>query len=100
MPAAVLIHGGYWKQQWTIDNTPITSIVPDLLAKGFGVVELEYRRRGDTESRAICPQLWDRRGCGPAARNLMRFSSFITRGSISTRARRGGRHRDTQEEKV
>ena len=47
MPAAVLIHGGYWKQQWTIDNTPITSIVPDLLAKGFGVVELEYRRRDD-----------------------------------------------------
>ena len=47
MPVAVLIHGGYWKQQWTIDNTPITSIVPDLLAKGFGVVELEYRRRDD-----------------------------------------------------
>ena len=43
----MLIHGGYWKQQWTIDNTPITSIVPDLLAKGFGVVELEYRRRDD-----------------------------------------------------
>ena len=46
-PLAVLFHGGYWKQQWTVDNTPITSIVPDLLAKGFGVAEVEYRRRDD-----------------------------------------------------
>lgn len=30
-----------------MDNTPITSIVPDLLATGFGVVEVEYRRRDD-----------------------------------------------------
>jgi acetyl esterase/lipase len=46
-PVAVLYHGGYWKQQWTVDNTPITSIVPDLLSKGFGVVEVEYRRCDD-----------------------------------------------------
>jgi acetyl esterase/lipase len=46
-PVAVLYHGGYWKQQWTVDNTPITSIVPDLLSTGFGVVEVEYRRRDD-----------------------------------------------------
>lgn len=43
----MLYHGGYWKQQWTVDNTPITSVVPDLLSKGFGVVEVEYRRRDD-----------------------------------------------------
>lgn len=46
-PLAVLYHGGYWKQQWTVDNTPINSVVPDLLCKGFGVVEVEYRRRDD-----------------------------------------------------
>lgn len=43
----MIYHGGYWKQQWTVDNTPIASIVPDLLAQGFGVVEVEYRRRDD-----------------------------------------------------
>ena len=43
----MLYHGGYWKQQWTVDNTPINSVVPDLLCKGFGVVEVEYRRRDD-----------------------------------------------------
>jgi acetyl esterase/lipase len=47
VPVAALYHGGYWKQQWTIDNTPITSIVPDLLKLGFAVVEVEYRRRDD-----------------------------------------------------
>lgn len=46
-PVAVMYHGGFWKQQWTIDNTPLVSVVPDLLAKGFGVVEIEYRRRDD-----------------------------------------------------
>jgi acetyl esterase/lipase len=46
-PVAVLYHGGFWKQQWTVDNTPLVSLGPDLLAKGFGVVEIEYRRRDD-----------------------------------------------------
>lgn len=46
-PVAVLYHGGFWKQQWTVDNTPLVSVVPDLLARGFGVVEVEYRRRDD-----------------------------------------------------
>lgn len=46
-PVAVLFHGGFWKQQWNVDNTPLVSLGPDLLAKGFGVVEVEYRRRDD-----------------------------------------------------
>jgi len=42
-----LFHGGFWKQKWTIDNTPITSIVVDLCDLGFAVAEVEYRRRDD-----------------------------------------------------
>jgi len=38
---------GFWKQKWTIDNTPITGLVPDLNARGFAVLEVEYRRRDD-----------------------------------------------------
>lgn len=47
LPVCVLIHGGYWKQKYTADNTNITGLVPGLAARGFAVWELEYRRRDD-----------------------------------------------------
>ena len=47
LPICLLIHGGFWKQKWTADNTCITSLVPDLAARGFVVLEVEYRRRDD-----------------------------------------------------
>ena len=46
-PVAFLVHGGFWKQKWTVDNTCMASITPDLVADGFAVAEVEYRRRED-----------------------------------------------------
>jgi acetyl esterase/lipase len=46
-PVALIVHGGFWKQKWTVENTCITSIVVDLIANGFATVEVEYRRRDD-----------------------------------------------------
>ncbi len=47
LPVALIVHGGFWKQKWTVENTCITSIVVDLVASGFATVEVEYRRRED-----------------------------------------------------
>lgn len=44
---AVMVHGGFWKQQYTIENTCFTSIAHDLVRRGFVVGLLEYRRRED-----------------------------------------------------
>jgi acetyl esterase/lipase len=47
LPVALIVHGGFWKQKWTAENTCITSIVVDLVANGFAALEIEYRRRED-----------------------------------------------------
>jgi len=47
----VLVHGGYWKQKWDVDNTPLPSLRPFLLDKGFAVADVEYRRREDEGGR-------------------------------------------------
>lgn len=46
---------GFWKQKWTIDNTPITGLVPDLNVRGFAVLEVEYRRRDDIGGGTLEP---------------------------------------------
>lgn len=41
----VVIHGGYWKNQYTLENAGTTSVAPFFLAHGFAAIDLEYRRR-------------------------------------------------------
>jgi len=47
LPVAIVIHGGYWKQQWNINNAAHMTLAPSLVASGaYVAVELEYRRLG------------------------------------------------------
>eukprot|EP01062_Namystynia_karyoxenos_P028628 TRINITY_DN2166_c0_g1_i2.p1 TRINITY_DN2166_c0_g1~~TRINITY_DN2166_c0_g1_i2.p1 ORF type:complete len:305 (+),score=96.22 TRINITY_DN2166_c0_g1_i2:73-915(+) len=46
-PVALLIHGGYWRQKYTIDNCLFDTIAPDLSRRGFIAVDVEYRRCGE-----------------------------------------------------
>jgi acetyl esterase/lipase len=43
-PIAVWIHGGYWKQQYHIDNALLDQVAPSLCDLGYAVMILEYRR--------------------------------------------------------
>ena len=40
----MIIHGGYWKQCYNLDNSLIGSLVPFFVERGFAVVHIEYRR--------------------------------------------------------
>jgi len=44
----VAIHGGFWREQYTAEDTVDES--EDLAARGFAVLNLEYRRVGDAEA--------------------------------------------------
>lgn len=44
-PVAVLLHGGFWKRQWTRDL--MDPIAVDLVKRGFAVWNVEYRRVGE-----------------------------------------------------
>jgi acetyl esterase/lipase len=43
-PVAVLLHGGFWRERWTLDT--IEPLALDLGARGFATCNLEYRRVG------------------------------------------------------
>ena len=43
-PAAALIHGGFWRERWTLDT--IEPLAIDLARRGFVTWNLEYRRVG------------------------------------------------------
>ena len=54
LPVVLILHGGFWKNKWTIDNAGHTSLAPSLLepvadgsfATGaYAAIEVEYRRR-------------------------------------------------------
>lgn len=54
-PVVVIIHGGFWKDEWTIDNAAHMTLAPSLTkpvenASGptgaYAAIEVEYRRRG------------------------------------------------------
>ena len=40
----VLIHGGFWKHKYSIDNSAIDTLPQFLVAKGYIVYVIEYRR--------------------------------------------------------
>eukprot|EP00041_Stephanoeca_diplocostata_P014163 m.254600 g.254600 ORF g.254600 m.254600 type:complete len:302 (-) comp19605_c0_seq2:627-1532(-) len=44
-PLAVLIHGGYWRNEYSIENACMDTLAPFLCKRGYIVVEIEYRRR-------------------------------------------------------
>eukprot|EP01065_Artemidia_motanka_P031139 TRINITY_DN37365_c0_g1_i1.p1 TRINITY_DN37365_c0_g1~~TRINITY_DN37365_c0_g1_i1.p1 ORF type:complete len:264 (+),score=74.18 TRINITY_DN37365_c0_g1_i1:58-849(+) len=46
-PVALCIHGGYWRKKYTIDNALFDTVAPDLAARGFVAVDVEYRRCGE-----------------------------------------------------
>ncbi|GBD85083.1 3-dehydroquinate dehydratase [bacterium BMS3Abin02] len=43
-PIAVLVHGGFWRRQWTRDL--MDGLATDLVERGFATWNLEYRRVG------------------------------------------------------
>eukprot|EP00756_Hemistasia_phaeocysticola_P051941 Hpha_TRINITY_DN27125_c0_g1::TRINITY_DN27125_c0_g1_i1::g.29322::m.29322 len=45
-PVAVCIHGGYWRQKYSIDGALFETVAPDLAKRGFVAVDVEYRREG------------------------------------------------------
>lgn len=45
-PVAVIIHGGFWKQKYTIDNSAIDTMAPYFLSRGIAACLVEYRRVG------------------------------------------------------
>ena len=46
-PVAVIVHGGFWKNKYTVDNAATETLAPFLVARGWCVAEVEYRRRDD-----------------------------------------------------
>ena len=43
-PLVVLVHGGFWRGEWTRDT--MESLAVDLTRRGFATWNIEYRRRG------------------------------------------------------
>lgn len=54
-PVALIVHGGWWKNRYTVANTPTASLPASLAAAGFTPVEVEYRRRDDPGGTAPGP---------------------------------------------
>lgn len=46
LPVIVLIHGGFWKEKYHIDNSCIDNLIPFFLNFGIIVCTIEYRRVG------------------------------------------------------
>ncbi|GAA1312045.1 alpha/beta hydrolase fold domain-containing protein [Pseudonocardia xinjiangensis] len=44
-PVVTVVHGGYWTAIW--DRRQITDVVDDLVARGYAVWNIEYRRIGE-----------------------------------------------------
>jgi acetyl esterase/lipase len=43
---AVLLHGGFWKAKYSLSNAGTRPVADALLARGWHVVDVEYRRVG------------------------------------------------------
>ena len=46
LPVCVLIHGGFFKEKYHIDNSAIDALIPSLLESSMAVCLIEYRRVG------------------------------------------------------
>lgn len=54
-PVIFLVHGGFWRDRWNIDNALLINTVPDLTACGFAVCAIEYRRNGQGDNGGGIP---------------------------------------------
>lgn len=44
-PTVFIVHGGFWKNKYTVANGATETLAPWLVRRGYAVVEVEYRRR-------------------------------------------------------
>eukprot|EP01039_Chlorochromonas_danica_P009054 gene9054-9992_t len=44
LPVVVIIHGGYWKQQYGLDSALISTLPPFFVEEGYYTAHIEYRR--------------------------------------------------------
>lgn len=44
LPVLILIHGGYWKDNHDLNSYATSQLIPELLASGWAVWNIEYRR--------------------------------------------------------
>jgi acetyl esterase/lipase len=58
-PVVYLIHGGFWRAKWNIDNSQLINTVPYFTARGFNVCAIEYRRCGQNNGGGLCGTLDD-----------------------------------------
>jgi acetyl esterase/lipase len=65
----VVVHGGFWRHQWTRDTTE--AIAVDLARRGYATFNLEYRRVGLGGGAATTPQDLD-----AAIREVRSFGEF------------------------
>jgi len=54
-PVVFLIHGGFWRDRWNIDNALLIDTVPDLNSRGVAVCAIEYRRNGQENNGGGVP---------------------------------------------
>ena len=48
LPVVLIIHGGFWKDKYNIDNAAHTTLAPSLAGSGkYVAIEMEYRRRDE-----------------------------------------------------
>ena len=60
-PVVIIVHGGFWRECYTLDNALIDTLIPFLLAKEYIVCMMEYRRVSDvndTGYKGICSCLF------------------------------------------
>lgn len=43
---AILVHGGFWKQKYSVDNALTGDVATTLVKRGWHVADVEYRRVG------------------------------------------------------
>eukprot|EP00300_Choanocystis_sp_HF-7_P036892 c52837_g1_i1.p1 GENE.c52837_g1_i1~~c52837_g1_i1.p1 ORF type:complete len:296 (-),score=50.02 c52837_g1_i1:15-902(-) len=46
VPIAVVVHGGFWADQWTVRNATHEHLAPFFASNGWAAVDIEYRRVG------------------------------------------------------
>jgi len=44
-PVVIILHGGYWKNKYGVENSGIGGLAPFFASHGAIAVEIEYRRR-------------------------------------------------------
>lgn len=60
LPVVVIVHGGFWKHKWDVNNAAHTTLAPSLVVGGaYAAVEVEYRRGFEETPNAGFPATQD-----------------------------------------